>query len=98
MDELFPIATGFVLGIIFATGFGWFRRKWIRLTLILLAGISATIASGEYTDSWAFAIVDIGEVALFAWIGFFCCRRLRTWWQGVPRTGKVEDKPEASES
>lgn len=76
MDELFPIVTGFVLGIVFATGSRWFRPWWLRTAFILLAGISATILSGEYRDNWAFVIVDIGEVALLAWIAFFLVRRL----------------------
>lgn len=76
MDELFPIATGFVLGVIFATGSRPFRPWWVRAALILLAGVLATVLSGEYRDNWAFVIVDIGEVALLAWIAFFGCRRL----------------------
>lgn len=76
MEELFPIATGFVLGIVFATSSRWFRPWWLRTALILLAGVSATILSSEFRDNWAFVIVDIGEVALLAWIAFFLVRRL----------------------
>ena len=77
MDELFPIAAGLVLGILFATGFHWFRSWWIRIVLVLAAGVSATMLSGEYRENWGFALVDVGEVALLAWIGFVAARYLR---------------------
>jgi hypothetical protein len=70
MDELFPIAAGLVLGILFAAGFWWLRLWWVRSVLVLLAGVSATVLSGEYRATWAFLLVDVGEVALLAWIGF----------------------------
>ena len=76
MDELFPMVAGFVLGILFATGSRWLRLWWLRSMLILLAGISATILSGEFRVNWAFLLVDIGEVALLAWIGFVATSRL----------------------
>jgi len=77
MDELFPIAAGLVLGMLFAAGFRWLRLWWVRSILVLLAGLSATLLSGEYQANWAFVLVDVGEVALLAWIGFVVARRLR---------------------
>jgi hypothetical protein len=77
MNELFPIAAGLVLGVLFAAGFRWLRPWWMRSVLVLLAGVSATLLSGEYLANLAFVLVDIGEVALLAWIGFFAARHLR---------------------
>jgi hypothetical protein len=77
MDELFPIAAGLVLGMVFAAGFRWLRPASMRSVLVLFAGLSATLLSGEYQASWAFVLVDVGEVALLAWIGFVVVRRLR---------------------
>lgn len=76
MGELFPMIAGFVLGILFGTGSHWLRLWWFRSMLVLLAGISATILSGEYRGNWAFLLVDIGEVALLSWIGFIATSRL----------------------
>lgn len=76
MDEAFPIGAGVVLGILFATGFRWLRPWWLRSILVVIAGSSATVLSGEYHANWAFVLVDIGEVALLAWIGFVAARYL----------------------
>jgi len=70
MDELLPIAAGLVLGVLFASDFGWLRPWWIRTPLVVLAGVSATVTSGEFRANWAFVLVDVGEVALLAWMGF----------------------------
>jgi hypothetical protein len=78
MDELFPIATGLMLGILFATGYRWLQPRWIRVVLVLSAGVFATVLSGEYRENWGFVLVDVGEVALLAWIGFVAARYLRT--------------------
>jgi hypothetical protein len=78
MDELFPFAAGLLLGVFFATGFQWLRLQWMRIVLILAAGVSATVLSGEYRENWAFVLVDVGEVALLAWIGFVAARCLRS--------------------
>jgi len=88
MDELLPIAVGLVLGVLFASGFGWLRPWWIRTTLVVLAGVSATVASGEFRASWAFALVDVGEVALFSWIGFAGAVRRRRY---TTNAGKPAD-------
>ena len=75
MDELFPIFTGAVLGLAFATGIRALSSLWVRAVMVLLAGVTATILSGEYTENWGFALVDIGEVALAAWIVSTLARR-----------------------
>ena len=80
MDEIFPIGAGFMLGVLFAVGGSALRRNWIRAALVIAAGLSATLLSGEYQDSWGFAVVDIGEVALTAWIGFVIIAWARTYW------------------
>jgi hypothetical protein len=70
MDEILPIAAGLVLGVLFASGLDWLRPWWIRTPLVVLAGASATVTSGEFHVNWAFLLVDVGEVALLAWMGF----------------------------
>jgi hypothetical protein len=68
MDELFPIGTGILLGLAFASKVRSLRLLWVRVTVVLVAGIAATVLSGEYKENWGFALVDIGEVALAAWV------------------------------
>ena len=75
MDELFPIFTGAILGLAFAAGTRTLSPLWVRALAVLLAGVTATIVSGEYTENWGFALVDIGEVALAAWIVSTLARR-----------------------
>ena len=75
MDELFPIFTGAILGLAFAAGLRALSPLWVRAVMVLLAGVTATIVSGEYTENWGFALVDIGEVALAAWIVSTLARR-----------------------
>ena len=75
MNELFPIFTGAVLGLAFAAGTRAFSPLWVRAVMVLLAGVTATIVSGEYAENWDFALVDIGEVVLAAWIASTLARR-----------------------
>jgi hypothetical protein len=79
MDELLPIAAGLILGVLFASGFSWLRPWWIRTLLVVLAGVSATVISGEFRANWAFVLVDVGEVALLAWMAFAGARAVRRW-------------------
>jgi hypothetical protein len=77
MDELLPIAAGLILGVLFASGVGWLRPWWIRTLLVVFAGVSATVISGEFRANWAFVLVDVGEVALLAWVAFAGARAVR---------------------
>jgi hypothetical protein len=70
MDELYPIGIGILLGILFSLRLNLLGPIWREALLVAVVGASATIASGEYVESWGFLIVDIGEVALAAWISF----------------------------
>jgi hypothetical protein len=68
MDELFPIGAGIILGLLFASQVRILRAIWVRVSIVVLIGVAATVLSGEYHDNWGFVLVDIGEVALAAWI------------------------------
>jgi hypothetical protein len=87
MDELLPIAIGLALGVLFASGSSWLRPWWIRTPLVVLAGVSTTVTSGEFHATWAFVLVDVGEVALLAWMGFASARAVRRRRQS-PNAGK----------
>ena len=73
MDELFPIGAGLIFGIAFAANFRILRPWWIKAIFVVVAGASATILSGEHVENWGFILVDLGEVALAAWIAAYLC-------------------------
>jgi hypothetical protein len=76
MNELLSIAMGVILGVIFVPRPRIFKPVWVKVIAVALAGILATTVSGEYQETGAFAIVDIGEVALAAWIASSLVQRL----------------------
>jgi len=76
MDELFPIASGFLIG----SFLGWLRpsmRKWVGALLALAFGVLATVISGEFRISWAYLLIDIPLVAFSASVGLIVSQRLR---------------------
>lgn len=78
MDELVPI----ILGIIFGAAIWLWSKGTVRLVLsvlaVLLAGAAATIASGEYLESWIYLLLDFGEAAFGLVIGYVVAARLLT--------------------
>lgn len=78
MDELVPI----ILGIIFGAAIWLWSKGTVRLVLsvlaVLLAGAAATIASGEYLESWIYLLLDFGEAAFGLVIGYVVAAWLLT--------------------
>ena len=78
MDELVPI----ILGIIFGAAIWLWSKGTVRLVLsvlaVLLAGAAATIASGEYLESWVYLLLDFGEAAFGLVIGYIAAARVVT--------------------
>jgi len=73
--ELMPALAGLALGLLLA----WFRsrkHRWMAGILVVVIGISATIASGEFRISWGFLFIDIPLVAVAAVAGFAIFRLL----------------------
>lgn len=73
MSELLPILSGIVMGMLIG-----FLRPSVRIltaaALTVALGAIATIASGEYTVSWAFLLVDVPLVGISAVAGLLACR------------------------
>ncbi|MGH7120363.1 MAG: hypothetical protein ACREFP_15470 [Acetobacteraceae bacterium] len=78
MDELVPV----VLGIIFGAAIWLGSKGTVRLVLsvlaVVVAGAAATIASGEYLESWIYLLLDFGEAAGGLVIGTIIAARLLT--------------------
>jgi len=76
MDEVFPIASGVLLGAILG-----YLRPGLRLrggtVLVVLLGVLATVASGEFRLSWGFLLIDIPLVGVTAALALFAVHRLR---------------------
>ena len=68
MTELFPIAAGLLCGLLLGSVTA--RRKVIvGLAFAVVAGVLATVLSGEWRISWAFLLIDIPLVAVSAVAG-----------------------------
>jgi hypothetical protein len=62
VNELLPVASGIVLGAVLAYLRPGLRRHSAAVLAILLGAI-ATVASGEFSVSWGYLLVDIALVA-----------------------------------
>ena len=75
MSELFPIATGLILGSTLAL-----VRPRIRLAVgvagSVVLGTIATVVSGEYKIGWEFLLIDIPLVAVCSAAGLASTRVL----------------------
>ena len=83
MDELFPVVSGVVLGILVA-GPRPSLRLWVGVLLSVLLGMAATLVSGEFEAGWEHLLIDIPLVAVSAGVSFTLARaaflRLRHSW------------------
>jgi hypothetical protein len=76
MQELFPIASGLILGSALTL-----IRPRMRLAVGVAAsvvlGTLATVVSGEYRIGWEFLLIDIPLVALCSGAAFATVRAMR---------------------
>ena len=76
VEELLPVASGLVIGLIL----GLLRpslRMPVGLISIIAFGVLATVVSGEYLISWSFLLIDIPLVAVSVAASLFVTHRLR---------------------
>jgi hypothetical protein len=73
MDELFPIVSGVVLGIVVAR-VRPSLRPWVGIALSIALGLAATALSGELAIGWGYLLVDIPLVAVSAGVSFTLAR------------------------
>lgn len=66
MEEVFPVLAGVVVGLVT----GSVRLVWLRILLLVLAGIvfgvTASLISGELATSWIYLLIDTAEVIVVA--------------------------------
>jgi hypothetical protein len=74
--ELLPIVSGFFVGCVLGVVRPGLRVP-VGIVLAIALGVLATVASGEFLESWAFLLIDIPLVAISAAIGFAATYYLR---------------------
>jgi hypothetical protein len=73
MDELFPVVSGVVLGIVVA-GIRPSLRLWIGIPVSIVLGLAATVLSGEFEVGWEYLLIDIPLAAVSAGLSFTLAR------------------------
>lgn len=77
MDETVPVILGILLGaLIWSTTAGPIRLL-LSVCAVLVSGLTATVLSGEYHESWIYLLLDLGEAALGLAIGMFIVNRVQ---------------------
>ncbi len=72
LEELFPLAGGLLLGCLAHVLHKWSRasKGWMILAAVVIVAVCATVASGEFRESWGFLVVDLSLVSLAAVSGY----------------------------
>jgi hypothetical protein len=78
MDELIPVIIGAILGAVIWLTTSGTPRFVLSLLAVMVSGIIATVASGEYHESWIYLLLDFGEAALGLVVGYVVAARLLT--------------------
>lgn len=76
MDELVPVVLGLVLGALVWVATTGRVRFTLSVSAVLVSGISATVLSGEYHESWIYLFLDLGEAALGLAVGILVGQRM----------------------
>jgi hypothetical protein len=75
VNELFPVVAGLLCGVLLGSLTAR-RRVIFGLIVSVVAGVLATVISGEWRISWAFLLIDIPLVAVSAVVGDLVSRSL----------------------
>ena len=62
MDEVFPVASGVVLGLAIACLIPGRFRVWVLGSFSVLLGAAASWISGELAISCTYLLIDVGQV------------------------------------
>ncbi len=81
MFELIPILSGLVLGAFVAAIPEGRRRVTVGAVMVVLCGGCAALWSGELSARWEYALADIAQTALAAWVAYRLAGR-RRWAHG----------------
>ena len=85
MDEIVPCILGAFLGAVIWLSAKGLTRTMLSVMAVIASAAVATIASGEYLESWAYLVLDLGEAALGLVVGTVVAARLL-----APRAGRSQ--------
>jgi hypothetical protein len=75
VTEFFPVVAGLACGVLLGSLTAR-RRVIVGLIFSVVAGVLATVVSGEWRISWAFLLIDIPLVAVSAVVGDLLSRSI----------------------
>lgn len=75
-NEIFPVVSGLVAGLVLGTVTAR-RRPWVWALLSVVLGLLATVLSGEFKTTWAFLLIDIPLVGAASAASFVGSRAVR---------------------
>jgi hypothetical protein len=76
MDELVPVCLGVLLGLPIWCCVEGRARVMLGVLAVAMSGITATIVSGEYAQSYIYLLWDLGEAVFGLAVAFLIVRRL----------------------
>jgi hypothetical protein len=86
MEEIFPVGSGVVLGVVVAYLVSSGLRGWILAAASVLIGAMASWLSGELAVSWLYLFVDIGQVLIAGALTWILALR----WRRVMATARYQ--------
>ena len=87
MDEVVPVILGAVFGTVLWRYTSGRTRIALGVFAVIVAAGAATILSGEYTESWLYLLIDLGEATFGLVAGILLAARLlprRVTHEGTP--------------
>ena len=76
MNEVVPIVFAFALGIVVWRYANGRSRLILSCCAVAISGLTATMLSGEFRESWIFLFLDLGEAAFGLAVGTLVAHRL----------------------
>jgi len=73
--ELFPVGIGFFAGVLVSRAAGASTPWGLCGLCALVIGLSATVLSGEWLQSWLFLLIDVSEAFVMVALGDIVARR-----------------------
>src|SRR5689334_9650463 len=76
MDELLPVVLCCLFGAVIWRQTRGSIRLLSSVAVVAASGITASVVSGEYGESWIYVILDLGEAAFGLALGFALAGRV----------------------
>jgi hypothetical protein len=77
MEEVFPVGSGIVLGLVVAYLVSGRLRGWVLAAGSVLIGATAAWVTGELAVNWLYLLVDIGQALVAGALTWILAARWR---------------------